>query len=481
MKSPAALAIEHTKDADALRLLIAGTIDYAIFMLDPTGRVVSWNAGARRMNGYDAEEIIGQHFSAFYPPEVLERKWPAHELELAERDGRFEDEGWRVRKDGTRFWANVVITALRDETGRLIGFGKVSRDLTERKRAEEELRESEERFRLIVESTLDYAIFMLDPQGHIVSWNAGAERIKGYKPHEIIGQHFSVFYPPDACERGWPAEELRRAIAAGRFEDEGWRIRKDGSRFYANVVITPLRGRDGQLRGFAKVTRDISDRKAHEGHIRKLTQELQRRVAELDTTNRELAHESLAFIRNAVKHLGSIVDGLLRLSRAGRIEYDFQPVEVASVVQDILASMHSTIVSSGARVRVDRLPAIRGDRTAVGQVFANIIGNALKSFDQQRAGVIEISASPDNPPVFSIRDNGVGIPVEYHSKLFQVFQHVHDDRTRGEGMGLAIVRRIVERHGGRIWFQSERGVGSTFFFTFGETMPSRSALPASED
>jgi PAS domain S-box-containing protein len=540
MKSPAALAIEPTKDADALRLLIAGTIDYAIFMLDPTGRVVSWNAGARRMNGYEAEEIIGKHFSLFYPPEALERKWPAEELERAERDGRFEDEGWRVRKDGTRFWANVVLTALRDETGRLIGFGKVSRDLTERKRAEERLRENEERFRLIVESTLDYAIFMLDPDGYIVSWNSGAERIKGYKAQEIVGQHFSVFYPPDACERGWPAEELRRASAAGRFEDEGWRIRKDGSRFFANVVITALRGRDGELRGFAKVTRDISDRKAHEEHIRKLTQELQRRVAELDTTNRELAqqsaenesfvygvshdlraplvnlqgfshelslaaealrallsdssvppevqrrgqaliegdlHESLAFIRNAVKHLGSIVDGLLRLSRAGRIEYESQRVEVASVVQDILASMHSTIVSSGARVQVRPLPAINGDRTAIGQVFANIIGNALKSFDEQRPGVVEIFASPDNPPVFAIRDNGVGIPAEYHSKLFQVFQHVHDDRTRGEGMGLAIVRRIVERHGGRIWFQSERGVGTTFFFTFAETVSSP-ALPA---
>src|SRR5688500_8723626 len=238
------------------------------------------------MKGYQPEEIIGRHFSTFYTDEANQRRWPQQELEFASRDGRFEDEGWRVRKDGTLFWANVVITALRDETGKLVGFGKVSRDLSERRRSDQALRESEERMRLIIESTVDYAIFMLDPQGYVASWNPGAERIKGYRADEIIGKHFSVFYPEEVAKSGWPKEELERATADGRFEDEGWRIRKDGSRFYANVIISALRGADGKLRGFAKVTRDISQRKKNEERIEHLTRELEARVAELARSNR---------------------------------------------------------------------------------------------------------------------------------------------------------------------------------------------------
>ncbi len=202
-------------EADQLRLLVHGTTDYAIFMLDPQGRVATWNAGAERLKGYKAVEIIGQHFSRFYPQEALDRGWPAHELKVAAAEGRFEDEGWRVRKDGSMFWANVVITALRDDRGQLRGFSKITRDLTERKQAEEKLRRSEERFRLLVEGAKDYAIFLLDPQGHVVSWNPGAERIKGYAAQEIIGQHFSRFYPQEALDRGWPAHELKVAAAEG--------------------------------------------------------------------------------------------------------------------------------------------------------------------------------------------------------------------------------------------------------------------------
>jgi PAS domain S-box-containing protein len=407
-------------DAESLRLLIDSTTDYAIFLLDPLGNVLSWNAGAQRMQGYRPEEIIGQHFSVFYTDEANQRRWPQQELEFASRDGRFEDEGWRVRKDGTLFWANVVITALRDDSGKLVGFGKVSRDLSERRRAEQELRESEERMRLIIESTVDYAIFMLDPQGYVASWNPGAERIKGYRADEIIGKHFSVFYPEEVAQSGWPAEELERATAAGRFEDEGWRIRKDGSRFWANVIISPLRGADGKLRGFAKVTRDVGQRKKNEERIEQLTRELEARVVELARSNRELAQqsaenegfvfsvshdlraplvnlqgfshelalttgsleqllrdpavpedirrrgleliqqemqESIGFIRNAVKHLGNIIDGLLRLSRVGRIEYASQVVDTNAVVAEILASLHSTIVQSGATVTVTGLPS----------------------------------------------------------------------------------------------------------------------------
>jgi PAS domain S-box-containing protein len=522
-------------DAETLRLLIDSTTDYAIFLLDPAGQVLSWNAGAQRMQGYRPEEIIGQHFSRFYTDEANQRRWPQQELEFASRDGRFEDEGWRVRKDGTLFWANVVITALRDPGGKLVGFGKVSRDLTERRRSEQALRESEERIRLMIESTVDYAIFMLDPQGHVASWNPGAERIKGYRAEEIIGKHFSVFYPDEVAQSGWPDEELRRATADGRFEDEGWRVRKDGTRFWANVIISALRGSDGKLRGFAKVTRDVSLRKKNEERIEQLTRELEARVAELARSNRELAQqsaenesfvfsvshdlraplvnlqgfshelalttgtleellgspavpedirrrgieltqgemqESIGFIRNAVKHLGNIIDGLLRLSRVGRIEYASQVVDANAVVAEILASLHSTVVQSGAAVTVTGLPTVRGDRNAIAQIFANIIGNALKNLDARRPGRVEITASADAIPVFAINDNGVGIPEEYQRKIFHVFQHVHDSRSRGEGMGLAIVRRIVERHGGRIWFESKAGVGTTFFFTLSPKLDS---------
>jgi PAS domain S-box-containing protein len=522
------------EDTDAFRLLIESTRDYAIFLLDPAGYVASWNQGARRIKGYEADEIIGSHFSVFYPPEAIADKWPWKELEFATREGRFEDYGWRVRKDGTLFWANVVITALHDDSGRLIGFGKVSRDLTDRRNAEQALRESEEGFRRLIDSTVDYAIFMLDPTGQVATWNRGAERIKGYTPAEIIGRHFSVFYTADAVASGWPAHELREAERTGRFEDEGWRVRKDGTRFWANVVITAVRGADGGLRGFSKVTRDMSERKAQEERVQRLKAELEERVVELAAANRDLAQksaenesfvysvshdlrtplvnlqgfsqeltlasgtlqrlladpaipadiqsktlavlrddvaESVAFIANAVRHLSGIVDGLLRLSRMGRIEYEFTPVDMSAVVADIVSAMHATIAGSGARVQIARLPVIEADRNAIGQVFANLIGNAVKNLDEHRPGVIEISASEDDPPVFAVRDNGVGIPPEFHSKIFQIFQQVHHGRGRGEGMGLAIVRRIIERHGGRIWFQSVAGVGTTFFFTVGRPLP----------
>ena len=519
--------ISQRLDTDAFRLLVESTIDYAIFVLDPDGVILTWNAGAARLKGYRPDEIIGKHFSIFYPPDALATNWPQQELEMAARDGRFEDEGWRVRKDGTLFWANVVITALRDPDGVLRGFGKVSRDLTERREAEQRVRESEERLRLLVESTLDYAIFMLSPEGIIASWNPGAERMKGYAPSEIIGKHFSVFYPREQIERGWPEHELREAVRVGRFEDEGWRVRKDGTVFWANVVITALRASDGTLRGFAKVTRDMSDRKAQQERIENLTRELERRVQELATTNRELEQksrenesfvysvshdlrsplvnlqgfsqelklssdalqklmtradvpkdvqqegvtliqgeltESIDFIHNAVRHLSTIIDGLLRLSRIGHVEYEAKDVDMNALVTDILAAMHSQITAAGVQITVSPLPHVRGDRNAIGQIFANIIGNALKSFDNGQERLIEIKASDDDVPVFSIRDTGIGIPLEYQPKIFQVFQQVHTSRSRGEGMGLAIVRRIVERHGGRIWFQSSPGEGTTFYF-----------------
>src|SRR5215218_4792952 len=288
------------QNEERFRLLVEGVKDYAIFMLDPDGKVASWNEGAHRIKGYRQQEILGRHFSVFYPEEDLKGGKPERELEIAQEKGTYEEEGWRVRKDGSKFWASVLITALWDEAGGLRGFAKVTRDITERKRAEEEiqrlnknlenrveertsqleaavaeleshqreLRQSEERFRILVEGVSDYAIFMLSPDGRIVSWNEGAERIQGYEVSEVLGEHFSVFYSEEDVDRGLPGEELRVAAIEGRFEEEGRRVRKDGTLCQAEVVITALRDEVGNLRGFSQVTRDITARKEAEEALR---------------------------------------------------------------------------------------------------------------------------------------------------------------------------------------------------------------------
>jgi PAS domain S-box-containing protein len=245
---------------EPFRLFVDSVRDYAIFMLDPSGHVASWNAGAERIMGYKASEIVGKHFSSFYPDEDVRGSKPQRLLDEAVKNGHFEGEGWRVRKDGSKFWASVTITPIRDGSGKLVGFGKVMRDLTERRQNELALRRSEERARLFIEGVQDYAIFMLDPDGVVSSWNAGAERLKGYNTSEIVGQHFSVFYPEEEKRSGKPAWELDVALKNGRFEDEGWRVRKDGSRFWANVIITPIKDSAGDLLGFTKVTRDCTER-----------------------------------------------------------------------------------------------------------------------------------------------------------------------------------------------------------------------------
>jgi PAS domain S-box-containing protein len=296
--------------------VVAGVRDYAIFLLDREGNVLTWNAGAERIKGYRANEIIGHHFSEFYPKAAVASGWPEHELSVAGITGRFEDEGWRLRKDGSRFWANVVIAALRDAGGEVRGFLKISRDMTDRKQAEEKLRLSEWRFRLMVESVRDYAIFMLDPQGRVATWNSGAERLKGYTADEIIGQHFSRFYPAEAVKRGWPEEELRRATADGRIEDEGWRLRKDGSRFWANVVITALRDENGVLRGFGKVTRDLTERREAEENARRLLQqEAARKAAEAAAHEIERQREQLHVT------LSSIGDGVIVTDEKGAVTF----------------------------------------------------------------------------------------------------------------------------------------------------------------
>lgn len=311
-------------------MLVESVADYAIFMLDGSGHVTSWNLGAERIKGYQAREIIGQHFSRFYLPEDVASGKPESVLREATTAGRFEDEGWRLRKDGSRFWANVVVTALRDPSGDLRGFGKVTRDLTakhaaeiELHRAEEELRLSEERFRLLVENTVDYAIYVLDPAGRVTTWNLGAERMKGYTSSEINGRYFGVFFPEQDQRAGKPAHELAMARTQGRFEDEGWRVRKDGSRFWANAVLTALHDAQGRLIGFAKITRDLTARREAEAVERRLIRE---------QTAREVAEEAQRELREGEERyralserleivLEGVADGIVAQNREHRIVF----------------------------------------------------------------------------------------------------------------------------------------------------------------
>jgi hypothetical protein len=276
-KKPRDEGTSQSANDQLYRLLVESVQDYAIFALDPHGFILSWNAGAQRFKGYTTEEALGKHFSVFYPRELIAEGFPEFELRTAANTGHFENEGWRIRKDGTRFWANVVITALRNGAGELVGFAKVTRDLTARREAEEALRESEESFRLLVDGVKDYAIFMLDPTGRVVTWNEGAQRIKGYRPREIIGQSFEKFYPDEDIANGKPARELEIAIRDGKYEEEGWRLRRDGTQLWASVLITALRNPAGELVGFAKVTRDLTERRAAE---RRAAKDAQRVVAE---------------------------------------------------------------------------------------------------------------------------------------------------------------------------------------------------------
>lgn len=295
-------ALRHSEER--YRLMVEKVKDYCIFLLDATGHIMTWNDGARKIKGYLPNEIIGRHFSTFYTAEDLESGKPARELRIARETGKYEEEGWRVRKNGSLFWANVVITALFNEQNVLIGFSKVTRDLSERRENENALRLSEERYRLLVEQVTDYGIFMLDDKGRIVSWNEGAGRISGYTASEIIGKYFSIFYPEEDILKNKPDMELKTAVATGKYEEEGWRVRKDGTQFWANVVITAVYNTDGILMGFSKVTRDLTERKEAEKALMESNMRYRRLADELKLSNRQLsrANEELEQFNSIVSH-----------------------------------------------------------------------------------------------------------------------------------------------------------------------------------
>jgi PAS domain S-box-containing protein len=266
--------VDQVNDSRRLELLINAVVDYAIYMLSLDGRVLTWNSGGERLKGYRASEIVGQSFSRFFTPEDQAAGFPRRALATAAREGKFENEGWRVRKDGSRFWALAVVDPIRNEAGELIGFVKITRDLTERKLAYEQLLESEQRYRRLIDAVVDYAIFQLDVDGNVSTWNPGAQRIKGYLAEEIVGKHFSLFYTDEDKRAGVPVRALQDARERGKYEAEGPRVRKDGSRFWASVIIDPIRDERGGLIGFAKVTRDVTERINAQRMLREMQEQL---------------------------------------------------------------------------------------------------------------------------------------------------------------------------------------------------------------
>jgi PAS domain S-box-containing protein len=374
----------------AFEMMVRGVQDYAIFMLDPSGHVRTWNTGAEKIKGYPAGDIIGRHFSVFYPPEDLAAGKPARELETAIAEGRLEDEGWRIRQDGTRFWANVVITALFDDTGTLRGFAKVTRDMTDRRAAEHELRTREEQFRLLVHGVVDYAIFMLDPAGRIVTWNAGAERIKGYAAEEIIGRHFSIFYPPEDLAAEKPARELETAIAEGRLEDEGWRIRQDGTRFWANVVITALFDDTGNLYGFGKVTRDMTERRAAEQTL----SDRQRLVAHL-VEAQELERRRIAWDVHDDSIQAMVAVGMRLEMLAARLPDEHRPA---------VRQLDDAVRGSVARLRelIFRLRPPSIDEGGLADALAGYLADVVAAWSLASSLRYELEAEPPTETAITI-------------------------------------------------------------------------------
>jgi PAS domain S-box-containing protein len=483
---------------ERFRLLIDSVKDYAIFILDPSGHVRTWNPGAERIKGYTASEILGQHFSIFYPADIAATSKCADELVIATATGRFEEEGWRIRKGGSRFWANVTITALRDANGVLVGFAKVTQDLTLRREAEAETR----RFRLLVESVKDYAIFMLTPTGHVATWNPGAERIKGYAASEIIGKHFSTFYPLEAVAAGKCDDELTEATREGRFEEEGWRLRKDGSRFWANVTITALRDTDGTLVGFAKVTRDLTARREAEESRRQLAaeravlaeklrvQEFQERflavlghdlrnpLASIDMGAgilRELSTDPAALrildrMQSSSNRMTRMIEQILDLTRSrlgGGIELYPEAMDLRVTLTRIVDEMR---VASPARALELVSPHLVGtwDRDRLEQVFSNLIGNAIV-YGNPTATVSVRASVEDGVAEVSVHNDGPPISEEMQGALFNPFRRGEREsrsaRTSGLGLGLYISQEIVRGHGGAIAVQSSTAAGTTFRVT----------------
>ena len=483
------------------RYLVDGVVDYAIYMLDVNGLVVNWNRGAERAKGYKSEEIVGRHFSAFYTDEDRDRGVPQQALEQARREGRWEAEGWRVRKDGSRFWASVVIDAIYDDDGRHIGFAKITRDISERKAVQEALAQSERQFRMLVAGVVDYALIMLDPNGVITNWNAGAEHIKGYTAREIVGEHMSRFYTDEEKAAGIPALALKTAAELGRYEAEAWRVRKDGGLFWANVVIDAIRDEAGQIVGFAKITRDITERRNAQIELRKAHDRLAQAqkmeaIGQLtggvahDFNNllmviggqAQLLRKKLADDPRALRALDAIelsthrgqdlTRQLLAFARRQRLK----PVVLS--LHDRAANLRQLMEASvGGTVALtfhipDAVWPVEVDPGELELALLNLAVNARDAMPSGgaltimaknvvlEAGEVDAELAGDFVAVI-VRDTGVGIPPDILARVFEPF-FTTKDVNRGTGLGLSQVYGFVEQSGGRATVSSTLGEGTSF-------------------
>jgi len=480
------------------RLLVENVVDYAIYMLDPNGIVINWNAGAERMKGYRAEEVIGEHFSRFYTKEDRRTGLPTKILETAAQEGHYQDEGWRIRKDGSRFWASVEVDAIRDAGGRLIGFGKVTRDVSERRVAQEALRSSERQFRLLVDGIRDYAIYMLDPSGVISSWNAGAQRIKGYSANEIIGHHFSRFYTEADRAAGAPVRTLVIAASEGRFEAEGWRVRKDGSPFWASVVVDRIQDENGKLLGFAKITRDITERRdaqlalqeaqaervqaqkmealghltggvAHDFNnllmiIGGQNQVLRRLTGDVPRSQRAVEAIEMAITRGA-----ALTRQLLSFSRRQTLRP--RSIDLSMQIASFKAMLTGTM--GGMTVSGD-VPAgvwpVLADPNELELALLNLAINARDAMPG--GGAIAISAEnvtltgTELPArlagdfvAVTVADTGTGIAPDVLPKIFDPF-FTTKQVNKGTGLGLSQVHGFVHQSGGSLAIDTRLGEGT---------------------
>ena len=492
------------------QLLVDAITDYAIYMLDPDGKVTSWNPGAQRFKGYLPGEIIGQDFTRFYTPEDRAAGLPARALAAAREKGRFEAEGWRVRKDGARFWAHVVIDPIRASDGVLLGYAKVTRDLTERRSAEEALRLSEEQFRLLVQGVTDYAIYMLDAEGRVSNWNPGAERIKGYAPDEIVGEHFSRFYTEEDRAADGPAQALKAAVREGRFEKEGWRVRKDGTRFWAHVIIDPIRDVMGNVIGFAKITRDVTERMENQRAL-DLAREALFQSQKLDAIGQltgGIAHDfnnllmavigSLELVRKRMPHdpritplLDNAMQGAERgaaltqrmLAFARKQELAVEPVDAASLVRGMTGLLQRSL---GPTLRIEarfphNLPPVLTDANQLENALLNVAVNARDAMPD--GGVITIEAShevlgagaeiglPAGGYVrLSVADTGQGMDAKTLDRAMEPF-FTTKGIGKGTGLGLAMVHGLAEQSGGRLRLTSRVGEGTTVEIWLPEAQP----------
>jgi PAS domain S-box-containing protein len=488
------------------RRLVDSVRDYAIFMLTPEGTIASWNAGAQRLKGYTAREAIGRHFSMFYPAEAVAAGWPDEELRRARQDGRLEDEGWRLRKDGTRFWANVIITPVRDAAGELLGFSKVTRDLTERRRQEQLVKESEEKLRLVVEGVRDHAMFLLGADGRVASWNEGAHRVLGFTEDAIVGRPVAGLYTDEDRAAGKPQVELLSAHHAGFFETDGWRVRADGTRFWAHGSLTALADRAGEPHGYVQIVRDLSERlrmreledegqRIHE-FIAMLSHELRNPLAPIANTVQLLKKASASpevdryadMIGRQAEHLQRLVEDLLDVSRvtSGRIRILAAPLELNTLVQLATEAARPGIEALGHTLEL-RLPPgstfVVGDATRLTQVVTNLLSNAAKY--TPRGGLIEVTLARDGGvATLQVTDSGMGMSEALMKRAFDPFVQGSRGLDRsggGLGIGLTLVRRIAELHGGTAAVASAgAGLGTRITVTLPlAAQPVASGSPAS--